>query len=176
MPDTDLRITREVIIAADPPGVAILVPRSGTVSGRAGHLEAGAIAAPACARAGIDARTLRRWKTADGLVRGDRRPDADRPMPKHALSVAEWARIIEVANDAVTTERVTPFSVHDADAASTLIQHMLQHAMLARGARKIEVIDHCSNLRRHRTRLTIAHRHRPSVHRQPAAALGDGAR
>ena len=55
--------------------------------------------APACALAGIDARTLRRWQSGDGLRRGDRRPDADRPMPSHALSEAERARIIEVANE-----------------------------------------------------------------------------
>jgi putative transposase len=54
--------------------------------------------APACALAGIDARTLRRWKAGDGLIQGDRRPDADRPIPSHALSEAERARIIEVAN------------------------------------------------------------------------------
>jgi putative transposase len=59
----------------------------------------GARLAPACALAGIDARTLRRWRTADGVVRGDRRPAADRPMPVHALSVAERARIIAVANE-----------------------------------------------------------------------------
>jgi DNA topoisomerase VI subunit B len=40
-----------------------------------------------------------------------------------------------------TSEPVLVFSVHDADAAGTLIQHTLQHATLARGARKIEVID-----------------------------------
>ena len=54
--------------------------------------------APACALAGIAARTLQRWKI-DGLTRGDRRPDADRPVPSHALSEAERARIIEVANE-----------------------------------------------------------------------------
>jgi transposase InsO family protein len=58
----------------------------------------GARLAPACALAGIDARTLRRWKAGDGLMQGDRRPDADRPIPSHALSEAERARIIEVAN------------------------------------------------------------------------------
>jgi hypothetical protein len=42
---------------------------------------------------------------------------------------------------AETTEPVRPFSVHDADAAGTVIQHALQHATPARGARKIEVID-----------------------------------
>jgi hypothetical protein len=59
----------------------------------------GARLAPACALAGIDARTLRRWKAGDGLFRGDRRPDADRPIPSHALSEAEQARIIEIANE-----------------------------------------------------------------------------
>ncbi len=58
----------------------------------------GARLAPACALAGIDAGTLRRWKAGDGLI-GDRRPDADRPIPSHALSEAERARIIEIANE-----------------------------------------------------------------------------
>jgi transposase InsO family protein len=59
----------------------------------------GARLAPACAQAGIDARTLRRWKGGDGLLQGDRRPDADRPLPSHALSEAERVRIIEIANE-----------------------------------------------------------------------------
>jgi hypothetical protein len=36
--------------------------------------------APACALAGLDPRTLQRWKTGDGLSVSDRRPDADRPV------------------------------------------------------------------------------------------------
>jgi hypothetical protein len=40
-----------------------------------------------------------------------------------------------------TGEPVRVFSVHDADAAGTLIHHTLQHATRARDARKIEVID-----------------------------------
>ena len=59
----------------------------------------GARLAPACALAGIDARTLRRWKAGDGLRQGDRRPDAARSVPSHALSEAERARIIEIANE-----------------------------------------------------------------------------
>jgi putative transposase len=59
----------------------------------------GAQIAPACALAGIDAGTLRRWKAGDGLRKGDRRPDAARPVPSHALSEAEQARIIAVANE-----------------------------------------------------------------------------
>jgi transposase InsO family protein len=59
----------------------------------------GARLVPVCALAGIDARTLRRWKSGNGLEQGDRRPDADRPAPSHALSEAEQARIIEIANE-----------------------------------------------------------------------------
>jgi putative transposase len=59
----------------------------------------GARLALACALAGIDAGTLRRWKVGDGPRQGDRRPDADRPTPSHALSDAERARIIEIANE-----------------------------------------------------------------------------
>jgi putative transposase len=59
----------------------------------------GARLAPACALAGIDAGTLRRWKAGDGLIQGDRRPDAARSVPSHALSEAERARIIAVANE-----------------------------------------------------------------------------
>ncbi len=59
----------------------------------------GARLGPACAVAGLDARTLQRWKASDGLAPGDRRPDVDHPVPSHALSEAERARIIEVANE-----------------------------------------------------------------------------
>ena len=59
----------------------------------------GARLSPACALAGIDARTLRRWKAGDGLLRGDRRPDADRPIPSHALSEAERTQIVAVCNE-----------------------------------------------------------------------------
>jgi putative transposase len=47
---------------------------------------AGARLAPACALAAIDVRTLQRWQAAGGLTQGDRRPDADRVTPSHALS------------------------------------------------------------------------------------------
>jgi transposase InsO family protein len=59
----------------------------------------GARLAPACTLVGIDARTLHRWQAGDGLARGDRRPHADRQVPSHALSAAERARIIAVANE-----------------------------------------------------------------------------
>jgi putative transposase len=61
---------------------------------------AGARLAPACSLAGIDVRTFQRWRDghSDGQVRVDRRFEAVRPRPPHALSEAERARIIELAN------------------------------------------------------------------------------
>jgi len=59
----------------------------------------GARLAEACAFAGIDPRTVQRWRAGDGLTRGDRRPDAVRPASSHALSEAERARIVTVANE-----------------------------------------------------------------------------
>jgi putative transposase len=57
-------------------------------------------------------RTLRRWLGGDGLRQGDRRPDADRPIPSHALSETERARIIAVANEPrfaeMPPERIVP--------------------------------------------------------------------
>ena len=54
----------------------------------------------ACEAAGITLRTLQRWKAVDGLVNGDGRPLAVRPMPRHALSEAERAQVLAFANEA----------------------------------------------------------------------------
>ncbi len=59
---------------------------------------AGARLAHACAVAGITARTLQRWQVDDGLVTGDRRPAAPRPIPAHALSPEERSAVLQVAN------------------------------------------------------------------------------
>ncbi len=59
---------------------------------------AGARLAPACGLAGIDLRTFQRWRAGDGEVKADRRPEAVRPRPAHALSEAERARIVALAN------------------------------------------------------------------------------
>jgi transposase InsO family protein len=59
----------------------------------------GARLAQACALAGVDPRTVQRWRTHDGVTRGDRRPDAIRPTPSHALTAQERARIVAVANE-----------------------------------------------------------------------------
>ena len=62
------------------------------------HL-AGARLRLACKTAGIDVRTLQRWKVGDGLTAGDGRPAAVRPIPAHALSDAERAEVLRVANE-----------------------------------------------------------------------------
>ena len=53
----------------------------------------------ACEVASIELRTLQRWKASEGLVAGDGRPQAVRPVPAHALSPAERARVLRVANE-----------------------------------------------------------------------------
>jgi hypothetical protein len=68
----------------------------------------------------------------------DRRHDAVLVSAKGFTTRAARDLIDKIAG---TTEPVKVFSVHDADAAGTLIQHTVQHATLARAARKIEIID-----------------------------------
>lgn len=59
----------------------------------------GARLRPACGVAGISVRTFERWKAHEGLTIGDRRPEAERPTPAHALTEAERAQILAVANE-----------------------------------------------------------------------------
>jgi transposase InsO family protein len=61
--------------------------------------EAGARLRRACETVGIDVRTLQRWKAQEGLIKGDGRPCAIRPSPGHALSPAERAQLLRVANE-----------------------------------------------------------------------------
>ena len=60
---------------------------------------AGARLALACQTAGIDLRTLQRWKSQTGLVDGDGRPPCVHPTPGHALSEVERAQLLDVANE-----------------------------------------------------------------------------
>jgi putative transposase len=66
----------------------------------------------ACETAGIDVRTLQRWKAGEGLTAGDGRPSAVRPAPAHALSAAERAEVLRVANESrfadVPPARIVP--------------------------------------------------------------------
>jgi putative transposase len=74
--------------------------------------DAGAGLQQACEVAGIDARTLQRWKAKEGLSKGDGRPAAVRPAPSHALSAEERAKLLSVANEArfasVPPARIVP--------------------------------------------------------------------
>jgi len=73
---------------------------------------AGARLKLACETAGIELRTLQRWKADEGLIEGDGRPLAVRPTPSHALSEAERAQVLAVANEprfaAVPPARIVP--------------------------------------------------------------------
>ena len=73
---------------------------------------AGARLQPACEIAGIDARTVQRWKAREGLTAGDGRPQAVHPTPSHALSPAERAALLTVANEprfaSVPPARIVP--------------------------------------------------------------------
>jgi transposase InsO family protein len=61
--------------------------------------KAGARLRLACEIAGIDVRTLQRWKACEGLDKGDRRPTAIRPLQAHALSPQEREKVLAVANE-----------------------------------------------------------------------------
>jgi putative transposase len=61
--------------------------------------QAGARLHLACDVAGIDVRTLQRWKAHEGLIQGDGRPDAAHPKPAHALRPEERQQILQVANE-----------------------------------------------------------------------------
>ena len=73
---------------------------------------AGARLQRACEVSGIDVRTLHRWKAREGLTSGDGRPQAVRPSPSHALSPAERAALLAVANEprfaSVPPARIVP--------------------------------------------------------------------
>lgn len=53
----------------------------------------------ACQELGIDIRTWQRWQSGNGLLTGDRRPEAVRPRPAHALTPEERERLLQVANE-----------------------------------------------------------------------------
>ena len=60
---------------------------------------AGARLRLACEVAGIDLRTLQRWKASSGLVEGDGRLQSVHPTPRHALTDTERAQLLCVANE-----------------------------------------------------------------------------
>ena len=73
---------------------------------------AGARLEQACEIVGIDVRTLQRRNASGGLASGDGRPDAKRPVPPHALTPAERAEVLRMANEprfaSVPPARIVP--------------------------------------------------------------------
>ena len=66
----------------------------------------------ACHTAGIDRRTLQRWRARCAAINGDGRPQAVRAIPLNALSQAEREQLLEVANQsrfcAMPPARIVP--------------------------------------------------------------------
>ena len=103
---------------------------------------AGARLKLACATAGIEIRTLQRWKLGAGLVSGDGRPQAVRPVPGHALSEAERARVLAVANEprfaAVPPARIVPMLADEGiylASESTFSRMLREHGQTAHRGR-----------------------------------------
>ena len=99
----------------------------------------------ACETAGIDVRTLQRWKAQDGLVSGDGRPQAVRPIPCHALSADERAALLCVANEPrfadVPPARIVPMLADEGiylASESTFSRVLREHGQTAhRGRAKV---------------------------------------
>lgn len=107
----------------------------------AAHM-AGARLRLACETAGIDLRTLQRWKAHAGLVAGDGRPQASRPTPAHALSAAERAQVLSVANEPrfadVPPARIVPLLADEGRyvaSESTFHRVLREHGQTARRGR-----------------------------------------
>jgi putative transposase len=104
--------------------------------------KAGARLRLACETTGIDVRTLQRWKAQGGLLTGDRRPLAAHPMPERALSQAERAEVLRVANEPrfadVPPARIVPMLADEGvylASESTFARVLRQHGQAARRGR-----------------------------------------
>lgn len=103
---------------------------------------AGARLRPACKIAGIELRTLQRWKTRQGLCEGDGRPRAVRPLPSHALSPAERAALLAAANEprfaSVPPARIVPMLADEGvylGSESSMARVLREHGQNARRGR-----------------------------------------
>ena len=127
---------------------------------------AGARLRPACETAGIELRTLQRWKAHDGLTAGDGRPQAVRPMPSHALSPAERAQLLVVANEprfaAVPPARIVPMLADEG-------VYLASESSFARVLR-----EHGQNVHRGRAKVPRARAGRPRTSPPPRARSGAG--
>lgn len=83
---------------------------------------AGARLMVACEIAGIELRTMQRWKALDGVIRGDGRPLAVRATPRHALSETERAQVLAVANEP-RFAAVPPARIDQRESLSVIPRH-----------------------------------------------------
>lgn len=104
--------------------------------------QAGARLRLACEVAGIDVRTLHRWKAHQGLVTGDARPGASRPLPAHALSPEERAHVLRVANEPrfadMQPARIVPMLADEGvyiASESTFARVLREHGQMTRRGR-----------------------------------------
>ena len=104
--------------------------------------QAGARLRLACTTAGITLRTLQRWQAGTGLVAGDGRPAAEHPVPAHALSAAERAEVLRVANEprfaALPPARIVPTLADDGvylASESTFARVLREHGQTAHRGR-----------------------------------------
>jgi putative transposase len=104
--------------------------------------ETGARLRLACETAGLDVRTLQRWKAQGGLLTSDRRPSAARPVPRHTLSPAERAELLRVANEprfaAVPPARIVPMLADEGvylASESTFARVLRQHGQTSHRGR-----------------------------------------
>ncbi|MBB5411364.1 transposase InsO family protein [Paraburkholderia sp. HC6.4b] len=103
---------------------------------------AGARLRLACEVAGIDVRTLQRWKAHQGLVKGDARPGAMRPLPAHTLSPQERANVLRVANEPrfadMPPARIVPMLADEGvyiASESTFARVLREHGQMTRRGR-----------------------------------------
>ena len=96
----------------------------------------------ACETAGIDVRTLQRWNSGAGLVMGDARPQAVRPVPTHALTEAEREQVLRVANEPrfadLPPARIVPMLADEGvyiASESTFSRVLREHGQAARRGR-----------------------------------------
>ncbi|HYN63275.1 MAG TPA: IS3 family transposase, partial [Candidatus Limnocylindrales bacterium] len=102
----------------------------------------GARLQPACEIAGIELRTLQRWKAQEGLTAGDGRPQAVHPTPSHALSPQERAALLAVANEprfaSVPPARIVPMLADEGvylGSESSIARVLREHGQNARRGR-----------------------------------------
>ena len=112
----------------------------------------------ACEIARINLRTLQSWKPHEGLAAGDGRPQAVRPLPSHALSDAERAELVRVANEprfaAVPPARIVPMLADDG------VYLASESSLAVEAARAADRCSRSDGLFRHATLWTSLFRNR----------------